>query len=110
MRTSVLLTVACVSGLSITVAFAQGGSMSGPSAAPASFCGMVAKGVEAGCLIVKNSFPVATYNISSADPKPTVGKMIQGSGTPGGISTCMQGTVLTGVKWQYVAVCPAAKK
>jgi hypothetical protein len=111
MRTSIILTAACVTGLCVTAALAQGGSMAGPSAAPArtNFCGTVAKGVEANCLVVKNSMPVATYNISSANPKPTAGRMITGSGVAGGASTCMQGTVLTDVQWKPAAACPGAK-
>jgi hypothetical protein len=111
MRTSIVLTAALASGLCLTSAFAQGGSMSGPStqAARVSFCGTVAKGVESNCLVVNNSQPVVTYNISSANPKPTVGKMIQGSGVPGGVSTCMQGTVLSDVQWKPAAACALSK-
>jgi hypothetical protein len=102
-------------GLASVAASAQSGSMSGPStmaapAATANFCGTVIALVEAGCIGVKSSMPGGPlYEITSANPKPAVGMLIVGSGTPGGVSFCQQGTHLTNVKWQKAAACPLSK-
>lgn len=103
-------------GLTLAAAEAQSNSSTSGSAmasAPAaskneSFCGTVVKLTEANCIGVKSSTITGqrVYEITSANPKPKVGALITGSGTPGGVSMCMEGTHLNDVKWQKAAACP----
>lgn len=111
-----VLTSACVAfvGLMAVGAVAQSsapGSSMAPAVKMASFCGAVVKLTEHDCIGVNSTGPAdrGLYEITSAKPKPAVGTMIEGSGTPGGMTICMQGTHLTNVQWHKVAVCPAAK-
>lgn len=55
-----------------------------------------------GCITVKSDNGV-TYELYSSGPLPDPGRrlIVEGTGTPGGASTCMAGTVLNNVKWQY---------
>jgi hypothetical protein len=83
--------------------------MSAMAPARVNFCGTVVKLTEGHCIGVKGSMVGAPLaEITSARPRPTVGKLIAGSGMPGGVSTCMEGTHLTAVTWRKVAVCPLA--
>jgi len=116
----IFMQVCVVSGF---VTFGLGGAVAEPNsmtgsahmagapsvAASRSFCGTVVMLTEAGCIGVKSSMvgqPV--YEITSARPKPPVGSLISGSGTPGGVSFCMQGTHLARVRWTKAAACPLA--
>ncbi|HWA92531.1 MAG TPA: hypothetical protein VG889_21045 [Rhizomicrobium sp.] len=97
--------IAAVLAMAASTAFAD-------SMAPArvSFCGTVAQLKEAGCIGVLPSFPqTPIYEITSADPKPPLGKMISGSGVTGGASICLQGTHLSDVKWERAEFCPVKK-
>jgi hypothetical protein len=62
------------------------------------FSGCVRPGVEHGCLIVRSG--AGTYNVTAARPAPQPYTGISGSGVPGGVSHCMQGVVLTAIRWQ----------
>jgi len=75
-----------------------------------SFCGTVANLTESGCIGVKSSniSGERLYEITSANPKPTIGTLIAGSGTTGGMTSCMEGIHLNTVKWQRAAACPVA--
>lgn len=55
-----------------------------------------------GCITVKSDNGV-TYELYSSGPLPDPGRrlVVEGTGTPGGVSTCMAGTVLNNVQWQY---------
>lgn len=80
-----------------------------PVGARVSFCGTVVKLVEDHCIGVKGSMVGAPLvEITSARPKPGIGTLIAGSGMPGGVSICMEGTHLTAVRWRKVAVCALA--
>jgi hypothetical protein len=81
---------------------------SAPAATEVSFQGCpILRDVEGGCLVVKTG--TETYDINSAQPRPDPAKglVIDGTGTPGGVSICMTGKVLTNVKWHYTkSKCP----
>ena len=83
-----------------------------PAAETVSFQGCpILRDVEGGCLVVESDG--VTYDINSARPRPdhAQGVVIQGTGTPGGVSICMTGTVLTDIKWQYTKMkCPDGGK
>jgi len=69
------------------------------------FCGPVVTLTEHGCIGVKTGG--TTYELTEASPKPQVGTVIAGSGTArDAMTTCQEGTHLTGVKWQAVGSCP----
>jgi hypothetical protein len=104
MRKNNLIAVAGVAGLLVALT-------AGAEAKTGGFCGPVVKLTEATCIGVKSTLPGGPmYEITSANPKPDVGAMIMGSGTiSGGVTTCMEGTHLTDVKWKKVTVCPLAK-
>jgi hypothetical protein len=103
-------------GLTSAMALAQAESGRSTPAAPAasqhgSFCGVVVKLAEGSCIGVKASAAdQPLYDITSAKPAPTAGQIIAGSGTPGGMSFCMEGIHLTQITWHAVAACPLAKK
>lgn len=59
------------------------------------FQGCVKPGVEAGCLIVEDGGKI--YNVTSAKDRLAVGTFASGTGTPGGVSFCMQGTPLEAI-------------
>lgn len=61
-------------------------------------------GVEAGCVMVVAP-DGQTYDITAAAPKPALdGRPIRLTGTRSGeMSSCMQGTRLTGIAWSYTA-------
>jgi hypothetical protein len=70
------------------------------AAEPIKVTGCVAKGVEAGCLVLRtNTFQ--TYSVSAAKPKPTPGTYgeVIGMINLGAITTCMQGEVIDPAKW-----------
>jgi hypothetical protein len=68
------------------------------------FCGTVTAMTEAGCIGVTSGGQ--TYDISGANPKPAVGKMISGSGkVSNDPNTCMEGTRLSDVTWQETEAC-----
>lgn len=88
-------------------------SLVGVSAAEAKtvqFSGCTARGVEGGCLVVRDGARV--YDITPARPRPAVDRAIAGTGTPfTGPSTCMQGTRLTHISWHYTKMlCPMKKR
>jgi hypothetical protein len=71
--------------------------------------GCTAAGVEGSCLIL-NADDNATYNISSAEPRPPAGKRIRVIGTVRPtVTTCQQGTSMVVTSWQEVSgsACPA---
>ncbi|HXC55710.1 MAG TPA: hypothetical protein VNU97_10460 [Rhizomicrobium sp.] len=110
MKSHVLPLCGALAMLSLTAAAAAPPSNAmAPMPAKVGFCGPVVKLVEDHCIAVKTSgFGGShTYEITSANPKPSVGEQIQGSGVADGSPTiCMQGTHLTAVTWKKVAVCP----
>jgi hypothetical protein len=65
-------------------------------------CTRLAKAAKPGsCLIVRSGY--GTYDISSAKPRPNLGRVITGTGLylPNQHGICMAGKVLSGVKWDY---------
>ncbi len=100
-----------ISVIAFAALFACSAALAADVQERASFCGTVVSGVEAKCLLVKGSMVGAPlYNISSAHPRPRLGSMITGSGIAGGVSTCMQGVVLTDITWHHAAACPLDSK
>ena len=66
-----------------------------------SFSGCVRPGLERGCLVVHSGEVV--FTVSSAQPRPRLGRWIAGSGIrAGGPTMCMQGVALTAIRWHYV--------
>jgi len=68
-------------------------------------------GVEAGCMVLTDK-QGGVWEISSAKPRPKVGyQAIQVTGRKSrGISTCMQGTRLESIHWNYTGEqCPEPK-
>jgi hypothetical protein len=75
------------------------------------FCGTAQRVDPHSCLLVNPSEPIGhTYDITGAKPEPNIGKMIAGSGTSAGKSTCKDAIRLTKVKWSYAAACPLVEK
>ena len=66
-----------------------------PPAARVHFAGCVKPGVEPNCLIIENDGQI--YNVSSAKDVLKIGQFAAGTGIPGGMSYCQQGSVLTSV-------------
>ena len=81
------------------------------SAAPdrVAFSGCPEPGVENSCVIVKSG--TQTYNVTAAKPPITFkGLGVAGTGVSGGMSSCMQGTPLSDIKYSYTRQqCPAPK-
>ncbi|MBV9932496.1 MAG: hypothetical protein JO013_16340 [Alphaproteobacteria bacterium] len=95
-----------------TLAAAAAVSMVGTAAAEprqVQFAGCVYRGTEGGCLMVRSGTRV--YDISTAKPRPNVGRAIAGSGwTFAGPTTCMEGTRLVKIRWHYTRrLCPLRK-
>jgi hypothetical protein len=68
-------------------------------------------GVEAGCMVLTDK-QGAVWEIGSAKPRPKVGyQAIKVTGRKSrGPSTCMQGTRLESIQWNYTGdQCPEAK-
>ena len=62
--------------------------------------GCVQAGVEAGCLVVKDTLSGRLYTLLIKGAKPTIGAGIDFAGTPfSGPTTCMQGTPLQLSTW-----------
>jgi hypothetical protein len=70
------------------------------------FSNCVMAGVEHGCLMIRSGGQL--YNITAAHPRPQVNWGISGYGTrSAGVSTCMQGIILTNIHWQRIRLqCP----
>jgi hypothetical protein len=70
--------------------------------------GCPAPGTEPGCLTITGKNKV-TYGITSADPKPDVGKAIRLTGTVSGIPRiCLHAVTLDNITWTPTkAKCPA---
>jgi hypothetical protein len=100
MRSAVLL-------LSGVLAISASGASAQTGAERVTFCAAVVQLVEAHCIgVPASSFGARAYDITGAKPSPAVGTLISGSGVPGGITMCSEGTHLTDVKWARVAACP----
>lgn len=102
-----------LSSLAIVFGYAQATPPPKPSLAAGqkSFCGRVVALTTTPCIGVNSVMPpLGLYEITSANPKPAVGTMISGTGTPGGVSTCMQGTHLNNVAWHNIHMCPLAPR
>jgi hypothetical protein len=62
--------------------------------------GCVASGVEAGCLVVRDSGSGTLYNLLINGTRPQVGEGIEFTGVPyEGISMCMQGAPVKVTRW-----------
>lgn len=70
------------------------------------FSGCPIPGVEHGCVLVRSGGQ--TYNVTSARPPIRFrGLGVAGTGVPGGVSYCLQGVVLTDIKYAYTRLrCP----
>ena len=78
-----------------------------------SVLGCVSRGVESGCLVIKDRQTGRTYQINAANPRPDPGQnlvvQLQGKVTPG-FDSCMQGPILTGITWSYTKMrCTAGE-
>ncbi len=74
------------------------------------FCGEAGPLVEKGCIGVRSRSNglMTIYNISTANPRPATGDLIEGHGKlSGAMSYCMQGIPLSDVTWKKVTACPA---
>lgn len=72
--------------------------------------GCVASGVEAGCLVVKDSGSGVLYNLLIVGTRPKVGQGIEFTAIPyDGLTMCMQGTPVKVTQWaQKDSIkCPA---
>ena len=66
--------------------------------------GCVNRGVEIGCLIIKDHRTGKTYQINAATPPPDPQRnlVVRLTGTIAGVvDFCQQGPVLTDIKWSY---------
>ena len=70
--------------------------------------GCISKGVEAGCLILKDLNQRTEYNVFFKSKKPDVDTAISFQGqVHSGMTTCMQGTAVDVTKWHQVKLhCP----
>ena len=72
--------------------------------------GCVSRGVEFGCLIIRDRKTNLPYSIGSASPRPDAarGLMVHLTGVVSRKpDTCLQGPVLEKVKWNYTKTeCP----
>lgn len=78
---------------------------------PIKVTGCVAKGVEAGCLLLRTLTGKA-YNITAAKPTPTPGTYgeVDGVLKSGVLTTCMQGAVIDPANWTLKGkLCPKAR-
>jgi hypothetical protein len=72
------------------------------AAKPVPFRGCPIKSEVGNCLTVKSDNGV-TYELYSSGPLPDPGQrlIVQGTGMSGGVSSCMVGTPLNNVQWEY---------
>jgi hypothetical protein len=78
---------------------------------PITVSGCAVRGIESGCIYLKTATG-AGYNISAAKPTPRPGSYgkIKGTLKSNGVSTCMQGQVISPAAWTETAQnCPSAK-
>ena len=70
--------------------------------------GCVSKGVEAGCLILKDMNQKTVYNVFFKGKKPGIDTAISFQGqVHSGMTMCMQGTAVDVTKWHQVKLhCP----
>jgi len=71
--------------------------------------GCVSKGVETGCLVLKDTKTGESYNLMLADHAPAPGTAIRFQATPHqGMTTCMQGKAVNVTKWKKLkdVKCP----
>ena len=62
--------------------------------------GCVDPGVEARCLVVKDTKSGTLYNLRVKEPRPGVGEGIEFTGVAfDGVTTCMQGVAVTVTSW-----------
>jgi len=95
------------------LAAAAAASMVGAAAAEPrqkNFSGCTYRGAERGCLMVPGG--ARGYDISTARPRPGLGRAIAGSGwTFDGPTTCMEGVRLVKIRWHYTKMlCPLKKR
>jgi hypothetical protein len=64
--------------------------------------GCVEKGVEAGCLVLKDKESGTSYSLSFSGQKPAIGSGIRFSGEKRDVSTCMQGQAVKVTSWSAV--------
>ncbi|MFZ0302994.1 MAG: hypothetical protein WAL75_09920 [Terracidiphilus sp.] len=72
--------------------------------------GCVASGVEAGCLVVRDSNSGTLYNLLISGARPKVGEGVEFTGVPHeGPTMCMQGTPVNVTQWsdKDSIKCPA---
>jgi len=64
--------------------------------------GCVARGVEAGCMTLKDAKTGTLYNLLFKGPKPQADTGIQFTGTlHEGVTMCMQGAAVEVTQWQH---------
>src|SRR4029450_135849 len=70
--------------------------------------GCIRKGVEAGCLILKDLNQKTEYNVFFKGKKPNVDTAISFQGqVHSGLTTCMQGSAVDVTKWHQIRLhCP----
>ena len=82
-----------------------------PAGQPVNVLGCVSKGVEVGCLIIKDRATGKTYQINAAKPAPDPAQnlVVRLKGrTTSMMDFCQQGPVLADISWSYTKMqCPA---
>jgi hypothetical protein len=70
--------------------------------------GCISKGVEAGCLILKDLDRKTEYNVLFKGKKPKIDTAISFQGqVHSGLTTCMQGTAVAVTRWHQITLrCP----
>ena len=73
--------------------------------------GCISKGVESGCLILKDSNQNTVYNVFFKGKKPKLDTAISFQGQAhSGMTMCMQGRAVDVTKWQQIkSPCPQEK-
>src|ERR1700724_3696571 len=106
---------ACVVALTVAV-LAPGLPAADATKPPANkkitITGCVTRGVEAGCLIVKDKKTNKTYNVFFKDKTPSLDTAIRATGTKHNApTTCMQGVPVDVTKWTELRMhCPPSQE
>jgi hypothetical protein len=92
--------VCAVAALAIALAAFAAGAAAAQDAKQVHAQGCVAAGVEANCLVVKDTASGKLYNLLIKGSKPMVGIGIEFTGVPfDGMTTCMQGAPVQVTNW-----------
>jgi hypothetical protein len=101
-----IIYVAAAMGVGIGVTILSGNACLADEPITVSGCAM--RGIESGCVYLKTATGTG-YNISAAKPTPRSGSYgrIKGTLKSNGVSTCMQGQIISPAAWTETAPnCP----